>query len=918
MRMVRRAADAAAGRLRQLRALLQKRRVERELADELAHHVALETEQNIGRGMAPAEARRAALVAFGGVERYAEQVREVRWTRWVEDVAHDVRYAVRTLVRARTFSVTVVLTLALGIGANAALYGVIDGLVFRMPTGVPQSDGLVWVQNDGRIWGFAHADLRDLRSGATDVIDVAGYQRAGVALRARGEPVRVYAQLVTANYFDVLGMRPAQGRWFVADEDEVPARDAVAVISHDLWQSQYAGATDVAGADVVINGQPFTVIGVAPPGFRGLSVENRADVWVPFMTQPWTMAREYDVLGSRTSPSVEAVARLVPGVEPGQAETALVVAAGRLPEAARFDPVRPKVTPMRGWIPPGALLEAGAVLGFAGILTLVVLLICCANVAGLQLARSLGRGREIAVRLSLGAGRGRLVRLLITESVLLAIAAGALGLLISAWLARWLMVRFSGSDGPFDAMVVTPHAGTIIVTFLLALAAGLAFGLLPALRTVRPGLMPTMKGNHPGTAGGRRMRAVLAGAQVALSLVLLMAAGLFVNRMAEIGDVDIGFDAGRMAAFSVDLRANGYDAAGRELFFDELRRRLRSVPGVADVAAPTYVPLRTGVAVMAIAPPQGAEPAGSAADEEVPGGVRTANGRIGAEAVGVGAAFFNTLEVRAVRGRTLDERDIGADAGNIVISEPLARRFWGDRNPIGETLVVGTETLSVEDGDTVRTSPVATVVGTVAPLAIGSLGSNETLQIYVPEDRHFQLASQGVLIRIAGDPDAVLPRVREEVRRMDDALPLTDLGVLAGDLERQLGTQRTLTRLVGGFGVLALLLAVVGLYGAVAATVAARTREVGVRIALGARATDVTRMFVGNGVRIAGYGLAAGLLLALATGRLISTFVWGVRPFDPIVLALTALTLIGAAALASWLPARRAARIDPMTTLREE
>lgn len=885
MRALRRALYAVRGSMRQVRALLQKRKVERELAEELAHHVAMETEQNLARGMAPVEARRAALVAFGGVERYAEQVREARWTRWLEDVAHDVRYAWRTLGRSRAFTLAVVVTLGLGIGANAALYGLVDALIFRTPAGVPPSDALVRLES-GRLNRLAYADLVDVRHGAADVIDIAGYQGTAVGLTA-DEPIRVDAQLVTGNFFDVLGIAPARGRFFVPSEDEVRARDAVVVISHHIWQLQFAGSDDVVGSTIGVNGHPFRVIGVAPAGFRGLKVDELADAWLPFMTQPLTMPRTYDVLNDRSVPLVDAVGRLRAGVTGEGAEAVLQGAVARLPEVKRFDVPRLTVTPLRGWVPVSDLSSEAATMGFALILTVLVLLMCCANVANLQFARSLGRRREIAVRLALGAGRGRLVRLLVTESLLLACAAGTLGVLLSFWLAQWLQVRFGG---PFAALDVSPHARTLAFTFVLAVAAGFAFGLAPALRAARPGLMPSIKGSDLERPVGTRLRGMLVGAQVALSVVLVMAAGLFVVRMDQIGDIDPGFDAGRLVSFSVDLHANGYDEARRGEFFEELRRRLQTLPGVVSVAAPTYVPLTWGAVGMSVSKATGA--ADAAAGFEF------------ASVAGVSGSFFTTLGVTPMRGRTLDDTDMRADRKRAVISEALARRVWGDASPVGHTMEL--------DGDVVE------VVGTIDELSLGNLADPSPMQVYLPENKHVQWAAQNVLVRTAGPPAAVMPRIRSELRRMDSSLPVFEVKVLSEEAERQIGTQRVLTRLVGMFGLLALLLAALGLYGVIASTVAARTREIGVRMALGARGRDVTRLFVAKGLRVVLYGVAAGMLLALGMGRLISSIVWGVQPFDPVVLAVTALALLAAAAVASWLPARRAAKVDPMLTLRQE
>lgn len=896
--------DALRGRMKQLRAVMRRGAAERELSDELSHHVELETAANVRRGLSPVEARRAALVAFGGVERYAERVREVRWTRGVEELFQDARYAARGLWNSPGYALAAVLTLALGIGANAALYGVVDGLVNRMPAGVSGSDRLVRVGQGKVADQWSYPDFRDLAASVpASTIRLAAWQSTRVALGTAGESVRRGGQLVSAGYFDVLGVRPVRGRFFEASEDEVPGRDAVVVLGHDLWRRQYAGADDVVGSTIDVNGHPFVVVGVAPPGFAGLDFEAGAELWFPLMMQGRVMPRSWDVAGRRTSRQLTLLGRLGPGMEPAAATAALIHATSRLPVVEGFERAVPVADPLRGWIPAGWLKRIVPLLAFAGVLTLMVMLTCCANVAGLALSRAMGRSREVAVRLALGAGPGRIIRLLVTEALILSVAAGVAGVVVAFQLAGWFQHRFTQAIWHVE---LRPDADTLLFTFAAAAVAGLLFGLAPARQAAKQDVQSTLKGGGSRWAERGRLRGTLVAGQVALSLVLLVVTGLLLVRLRTMQRIDVGFDAAPVAAFSVDLHARGYDQDRRARFMDGLRRGLEAVPGVVAVAAPTHVPLGPGVALMAVAvtgvDASSAESHAATSPVDPPGETPA---RVAVGAVGVPDDFFRVLDVPISRGRAFTAGDLeeGAEAV-VVISDVLARRLWPAADPIGRILLLGEAT--------------ARVVGTVRALALGGLDSADPLQVYVPESRHFQMVEQHVMVRVAGDPRRLLPALRDEVRRVDPAVPVFDMHVLDDRIAAQLATQRSLTRVLAGFGVVALLLALVGVYGVVATNVAARRREIGIRVALGARAREVTALFVGRGARLALSGAVAGTLAALAVGRLVSSVFYGIRPLEPAVLLASPLALLAATLLASWLPARRAARVDPVETLRRD
>lgn len=877
-----------------LRALFTRAREDRELDEELAFHLEMAIEENVRRGMTPEEARRQARLRLGGPTQVREAVRDARGVRWLDDLAADLRYALRTFGRSPGFVAAAVLTLGLGIGANSALFGLLNSLTHRMPPGVPASERLVRILGANAFGGVSYADFLELKEQGAPRLEVAASFDGHVALGSGGEPVQAPAQLVTGEYFDVLGVRPVLGRGFVAEEASAPGGAPVAVIGHELWRGRFGGDPAVVGRTIVVNGHPFTVVGVAPPGFVGLRIDHPAALWVPITMASVAGPLEHDLLGSSRG-LLNVVGRTGPGVSVEQAGAAVAVIAERLGASSpeRGTAFRLDVEPLQGWLRPAQARNMGALVTFAWALTGLVLLIACANVANLLLARAVARRHELGVRLALGAGRGRVVRQLLAESLLLALAAGAAGTLLAFGAAHAFQATFRG---PLAPLAVSPDARTLGFTLALTLATGLVFGLVPAWRASRPDVRPLLASGETGGLRAGRVQGTLVVTQIALSVVLLFAAGVLVRRAQDASRIDVGYDTAPVVVLSFDLFTQRYDAAARAAFLDELRSRLERLPGVEAAAVPAYVPFAGAAALFEIHPE---EDAGAESD-----GTRL----IAGITVGVGPDYFRTLGIPITRGRPLEARDAEGDVTGVVVSESLARRVWPDREPLGRRFRVGS-------GEGAR---VYQVVGIARDVVSSSIVATDGALVYPPHGRApFALSANSVAVRAMGDAGAATRVIREEIRRMDDALPVFDVRTLAEVVDDELGYQRRMTAVVAGLGALALALATIGLYGVIAYNVAGRTREVGVRIALGAPARSVSGLFVWHALRLSAVGLSIGAGLSIPLGRLIGGVVHGARPLDPLSALGVVATLGAAVVLASYLPARRAARVEPMVALRE-
>ena len=885
--------------LGRLRALMRRAGLERQLSEEIRFHIDMETEANIRRGMAPAEARRAAMLAFGPVERAREEHRDARGTRLLEDAAADLRWATRWLAHSPGFAAAVVLTLALGVGGTTAVVCVVDGVLLR-PLPYPEPDRLVavWSLTRGETepWSSSPPDFRVFRDQASSFERLGGYYATAANLVIDGEPVRVSAAKANAAVFQALAVPAAMGRIFGADE-ETWGRDRVVVLSDGAWRRWLGGRPSIVGASITVNGVPHAVIGVMPPGFR--FPERSAELWMPMAFAPG------DLLDTRGNYFVSIVGRLRPGVSAERAERELSRIAAGIAADEPQAPIRgARVIPLHEQTVGTARRPLQLLLGGTGLL----LAITCANVAGLVLARGAGRRRELAVRAGLGATRGRLVRQLLTEGLVLSAAGAAAGLAVA-----WGAVRLLRTMGPQDLPRLDELAldGRVLaVTALIAVATGLGFALLPALRlTGRESHEELRSGSRQaGAAGHRRLRQVLVGGQVALALVLLVGAGLLLRSLLALTQVDPGFRAAGVVTASLPLRPDAANDAPRTWrFADDLLERVGAQPEVESAALTSGLSLRGG----------GWGKNVSFADRPAPtskDGIPTVGYRL------VSRDYFRTLGVRMVAGRPFDQGD-RADAPPVaVINQAMARRFWPGADPIGTTIWMGPpEEMVSKILPPGYRFPRLTVVGVVADERFESLDLPPDPEVYQLYAQSTETPSALYLAgRTRGEPARAVPGLRAALRSLDPTMPLAEVATVS-ELMRESGARRRFgALLVAGFAALALGLAIVGVYGVAAQFVAQRRRELAIRLALGAGIGEIVRLVLREGAGTAVVGGAIGIGLALGLSGLMRAVVFEVRPDDPVTYAACALVLLAAVVMAALLPARRAARLPPAVVLGSE
>jgi macrolide transport system ATP-binding/permease protein len=806
---------------------------------------------------------------------------------------HDIRYALRAFARRPGFTAVTVLTLGLGVGANATIFSWIDTMAFDPVPAVDGDDHLVALQfaegsRDNLSFSYPnYVDLRDTE--LREFTGVAAYSLVAMNVRIGDVPERVWGQIVTANLFDVLGVRAAVGRTLQPADDRAPGASPVLVISDALWRRRFAADPRAVGREIAINGQPFTVVGVAPPGFVGPMNGLVVDAWVPMMMQ--TAVVPGDRLASRGMGWLQAFGRLAPGASRREAQAAVNVFAARLAQTypATNEGRRLLVKPV--WAQgAGALFLP--VLSIVMAVVGVVLLIACANVAGLLLARASGRGREIAVRLAIGASRGRIVGQLLTESAVLAIAGGAAGLLLTVWASRLLAVVLPPTPFPVH---LEGSVNWRVLLFALAATAvtTLVFGLAPALAASRPSLVPSLK-DSAGGAGGRhgraRLRKGLVVAQVALSLLLLVSAGLFLRTLQHASRIDPGFEARQGLFAGLGVPTGRYDSTTGPAFYRQLLDRVEEVPGVARAALTTYVPLTIGGGSDMSVRIEGYEPA----EEE----------RIIIYYAMVTPGYFETLGIPLVAGRDLEPRDAAGAPLAVVINETMAKRYWTDGDAVGRRVNYGA-------------GEWATVAGIARDGKYGAVSEPPGNFMYIALAQVFR-PDVTLMVRTAGAPGAVLPSVRDAVSAMNPDVPLFGVVTIDEHLRTSLFVPRLGAWLLALFGTLALALAGLGLYGVMAYVASQRTQEIGVRMALGADRSTILRLILRQGLGLAGIGLVVGLGLSAAATPIVSNQLAGVEAADPMSFSLAAAVLTAAALIASYLPARRAASMDPLRALRHE
>jgi predicted permease len=819
----------------------------------------------------------------------------------MHQLMQDLRLAARMLVKAPVFAVIVILTIGLGIGANAAVFSVLNSFILRpMPVHDPSNLAVLAIQHEGneQPHSVSYLDYLDYRAEGHAFSDIGAFYITFAGLSADGRADRLTACFVTSNLFSMLGVGPAEGRVILPSDGDTPGTGSIVVLGHSYWLKRFAGDRSVVGRSVMVNGRPFTVAGVVPASFRGPYSIVEFDAYLPMSMVAIDSSGGKDVLTKRDSHSMRLLGRLAPGVGIKQAQSAMDVVATRLerqyPDTNKT--VRARVFPEYLARPEpnnaGQIPMVGAVFM---VMVGLVLLVACVNVVNLMLVRATGRRRELAVRAALGAGRPRLMRQLITESLLIAAAGGVAGLAFGSAVSRLLgRIHLPGDlpfrfDFSFDWRVYAYVTGLAIVT-------GVLVGVLPALRASRADLNDVLReGGRSQAEGGRsRLRKGLVIAQVAVSLVLLIAAGLFVRSLGNAQRIDLGFDPAYVLNLSMDVGQQGYSDARGTTFYRELESRVASLPGVTSVS-------------YALSAPMGYNNSAAYVDIEsrpVERGQRKPIAGFNA----VGARYFDTMKVPLRRGRGFTEHDDAHSTPVAVVSELMAARFWPNEDPIGKRF----------KGDDLGPAWVE-VIGVAANGQYTYLFADPAPYFFVPIAQQYR--SMRVLhLRTAAAPESLMLAARTQVRALDPDLPVYDVMPMADVLQGGNGffLLRMGAAFAGALGLLGLVLAAIGIYGVVSYAASQRTQEIGIRVALGAQARDVLRLVVGQGLGLVLVGIALGLAAAYGMSRFLTTLLFGISPNDLVTFASVPAVLGTIALAACWIPARRAARVDPVTALRGE
>ena len=905
-----------------LRALFSRASVERELDAELRFHIERGAQKYEHQGLTSEAAMRRAHLEFGGVEQMKELSRDARGTARLESLVRDLRYAVRSLASHPAFTLTVIATLALGIGANTAIFTLVDALLLR-PLPVPHPEQLVIVSDPTQVNNnnvgaplaafvsyLLYQDVRARNTVFTDMyangwsgpIDVSIGSSAGAAAE------QPHARFVTGNFFSVLGVRPYAGRTFTAAEDKTPGQDPVAVITYDYWQRRFSGSSAAIGSVMRVNDVTVTIIGVTPPGFSGDIVGQPLDFWLPMMMDP-VIQPGMNLLDNRGWSWLMMMGRLKPGVtlEQARQEVSAVeanairenlsgAALSQFDDGLKANPV--EVVPGgRGFSERRAEYAEALWVLMTGVL--LVILVVCANVSSLMLARIVGRRREMTVRMTLGAARGRLIQQLLVEGALLAVVSSVLGLFAAVWGSRVLLTTVGGGSvvsGPI-AIDTAVDARVLAFTGVMTLACALLFGLLPAFRATRVDLASSLRsqGRNLMGAGSAKVGRVPFGralvvAQIALSMLLLIGGGLLVRSMQQLLHSDIGVDRDHVVAVRVRTTRSPYKGARLGQFRRDLADRVRRIPGV-DAAAFAGNGLFSGGA--------------SGGRVDVSGFVPRADSERVVSLDLVGPNYFHAIGAHLIRGRDISLQDLVTGPPTVVINETMAKRYFGARDPLGGTVTMF-DTLHYR------------IVGVVRDFQNRDVRRKPVRQMYVVfNDPNSGPGGAKLAVHVRGDPSRFVEPIRRAVEDVDPSLPIAVDPV--NDLVRGTVSQDVLlVQVTIFFCVVTLVLAALGLYGVTAYSTSQRSSEFGLRAALGAEPGDVTRMVLGEGVRVAIIGVAVGVPIGLAATRLIRTELFGVGTIDLPSLSIAIVVLVATAAVASYLPARRAAKVGPLEALRLE
>jgi len=897
-----------------LRGLFRKRRSEVDFADEIQSHVELHTDDGIRAGLAPQEARRQALVRLGGAAQTSQAHRERRTLPWIEDLLHDLRYGLRMMARNPSFTAVAVLTLAIGIGATTTAFTWINAVLLQPLGGVADPNRLVILESvtpNGEWVPNSYPDFIDFRDRLKLLDGIAVTRPSAFSVGREDHADRVWGELVSGNFFAVLGVKAESGRLFLpAEFADAPGKFPIAVISDRYWRSHFGADPGIAGKTILINQHELTIVGVAAPAFHGSLPVTAFDLWVPYVEQPALNGVKEWMLRDRHTRNMLGIARLKQGVTIDEARGELKALADRMAIANADVSEGMSATLLPLWKSPHG--PQGLLVGPLRILMgvcILVLLIVCANVANLLMARATVREREFTARLALGAGRARLARQVLTESLLLTGSGAALGLAVTPWMSRAL--KFLMPPGPMQqlvAMDTRPDFAVLAFTAGVCVLAAIAAGLVPALQVGRLNLSARLNaGGRSGTAsrGRNRLRSALVGSEVALALVTLVGAGLFARGFQTTMRIDPGFDPNHVLLNQFYLNTNGYNLAQRKEFCRRLGERMLAAPGVTDVAYSDGVPL-------------GFEPSWWE-ELKIEGYATRPNENMSIFRNVISPGYLPLMHIPIVEGRNFTEQDNEDDKSPavMIVNQAFVRRFFAGRDPIG-TRIHGW-------GSWFR------VVGVAKDSKYHYLGENTPAYFYVPfRQLYREDMNLAFYVRTKGEPDSVLSTLRAQVRDLDPNVTVFDAAPLKEFIGASLYPQKVAASLMTVLGSIALLLAAVGLYSVMAYSVAQRTQEIGVRMAMGAQRGHVLRMVIRQGLALTAGGLIAGAVLAIGLARAIASVSFtnsamgssekllGSGADNPLIYLAAAGFLCAVAAMASWLPARRAAAIDPMRALRME
>ena len=807
----------------------------------------------------------------------------------------DIRYSLRMLVKAPGYAAIAILTLALGIGANTTIFSWINSALLNPVPGLYKPGEVVSLAlgTPTQPFGFTYPDLEAVRNGQQSFSGIAACWFAQMSLTGKAKPERVWGMVATANYFDVLGVQPILGRTFLPSEDEKLDGAPVAVISYRLWQTHFGARPDVVGQNIEINKHAYTIVGVTPAVFQGSQTGVRTEIWVPIMMEAQLDARG-DLIHDHHNFWLLLFARLKPGVSLAQAQAEMTL---RLePEAKNYPEEhkgKDKVTAYPLWRNPWGLnMFLSTLLPMLMTIAGLVLLLACANVANLMLVRSVSRRREIAIRMSLGASRWRLVRQLLVESLVLALAGGGLALLITFWTAGSLLKFMPDTDFPLSLTITTDRT-VLVATLLIAVLTGVIFGILPALRS--SGVAPiTVLKEDTGSASGTLRKARLAGglvvAQISLSLLLLICAGLFIRSVRSAQQIYPGFDSHNVWIASYDLFTAGYSEANGAEFDRQLITKLEALPGVQSVSLTDRMPLGFG---------------GGSTSVKPEGYVSQPNEVMETQAAIITPNYFQTMQIPILKGRDFTLQDTKSSQRTAIVSEAFVERYWPHQEVLGKQF------------NSDFTNEWFTVVGVARDTKVRNLNETPTPFVYLPL---YQVYRANIMIgaRVSGDPVAAGKTIQNTIHELNPDLAMFNVNTLESQQQFASFGQRVAGTFVGAFGLLALILAAVGIYGVTAYTTRQRTHEIGIRMALGASKDDILRLVLGHGLRLTLIGVGLGLAASFALTRYLSGLLLGVTSHDAVTFFSVALLLCAVSLFACFIPTRRAMRVDPMVALHYE